>query len=97
MPKGYWIAHIDVTAPDLYPEYVRLNSPVFAEYGARFLVRGGESTVVEGQAGSRRHVVIEFPDLATAKACYDSPGYQEAAAIRWRSAKSEIIIVEGHA
>ena len=45
------------------------------EYGAKFLARGGASEVLEGQE-FERHVVIEFPDMETARECYFSPEYQ---------------------
>ncbi len=94
MPKGYIIAHITVTDPEAYPEYVRLNTPVLKALGGRFVVRGGPSEVVEGSANDR-HVVIEFPDYASAKAAYHDPEYQKIAEIRRRSADSVIILVEG--
>ncbi|MFS4436914.1 DUF1330 domain-containing protein [Paracoccaceae bacterium GXU_MW_L88] len=96
MPKGYWIAHITVTDPDLYPEYIKLDNPVIAEYGGVFLVRGGQCEAPESPQRDR-HVVIEFKDYETARACYYSAGYQEAAKIRQRAAESDVIIVEGHA
>ncbi len=71
MPKGYLIAHVTVRDPEGYQDYVRLDTPIFERFGGRFLVRGGQSEVVEGEA-LERHVVIEFPDYATAKSCYES-------------------------
>ena len=59
MPKGYWIAHVDVTDPNGYKEYVALNAKAFSKYGAKFLVRGGQFTKKSGDARAR-HVVIEF-------------------------------------
>ena len=94
MPKGYIIAHITVTDPEAYPEYVRLDTPVLERLGGRFIVRGGPSEVVEGSANDR-HVVIEFPDYAAAKAAYHDPEYQKIAEIRRASADSVIILVEG--
>ena len=49
MPKGYWIAHIDVRDPDAYKLYVKANAAAFAKYGARFLVRGGKAPRREGR------------------------------------------------
>ena len=49
----------------------------FSKYGAKFLARGGASEVLEGQE-FERHVVIEFPDMETARECYFSPEYQLA-------------------
>ena len=95
MPKGYWFAHIDVHDPEGYQAYVRADAPVFRDYGARFLVRGGASEPVEGQLRSR-HIVIEFRDYATALACYRSAEYQEARALREPHASADIAIVEGY-
>ena len=72
MPKAYWIGHVTVTDPEAYQAYRQANAAAFARYGGRFLVRGGAQQVVEGNLRPRT-VVIEFPDLAAARACYDSP------------------------
>ena len=74
MAKGYWIARIDIHNMDGYKDYIAQNGPVFAKYGARFLVRGGPHEVKEGTSRSR-NVVLEFKDYETALACYNSPEY----------------------
>jgi uncharacterized protein (DUF1330 family) len=94
MPKGYWIAHVTVTDPTNYPEYIETAKPAFQEYGARFLVRGGEYQAVEGNTGER-HVVIEFDSMEKALACYNSEQYQKAVAIRQGASTGTITIVEG--
>lgn len=95
MPKGYIIGHITVTDPDAYPEYIRRDTPILQNMGAKFIVRGGQSEVPEGDT-FERHVVIEFPSYEAAKAAYYDPDYQEVAEIRRASADSVIILVEGH-
>ena len=57
-------------------------------------MRGGPQQVVEGDLRPRS-VVIEFPDLAAARACYDSPEYRAALALRLPSALADLAIVEG--
>ena len=94
MPKAYVLAHITVTDPERYREYVTRDTPIVEEFGGRFLVRAGESETVEG-ASKDRHVVIEFPDLETARRFYRSETYQEVARIRRDTAESDIVIVEG--
>ena len=94
MPKGYWIAHVDVRDPERYKDYVATAKPAFEKYGARFLARGGAYEALEGR-GRGRHVVIEFPSLAAARDCYNSPDYQAAKAIRVTVADAEMVIVEG--
>lgn len=95
MPKGYWIAHVDVSNPEGYKDYVALNAIAFAKYGARFVVRGGQHTVKSGTARAR-HVVIEFKDYATALACYDSPEYKAAEAVRNKHSTGDVIVIEGY-
>ncbi|MCK5932833.1 Uncharacterized conserved protein, DUF1330 family [Fulvimarina manganoxydans] len=95
MAKGYWIARVDVRDPERYKDYVETAAPAFAEYGGRFLARGGPVTPLEGQQRGR-NVVIEFDSVEQAKACYDSAQYQKAAAIRQMVADADMIIVEGY-
>ncbi len=96
MPKGYLIGHITVNDPEAYQEYIDKDTPILLGLGGRFVVRGGQSETVEGET-LNRHVVIEFPSYAAAKAAYDDPDYQKVAAIRRRTADSVIILVEGAA
>ena len=91
---AYWIAHVTVTDPERYKGYQTLAPDAFAKFGAKFLARGGASDSPEG-AGFDRHIVIEFPDLTTARACYASPEYQAAKAARDGAAKVMITMVEG--
>jgi uncharacterized protein (DUF1330 family) len=93
--KGYWIAHVQITNPERYKDYIAANAAPLRRYGARFLVRNGECQV-EGQLAGRRHVVIEFDSYATAKACHDSPEYQAAAKIRDEASTADFIIIEGY-
>ena len=65
MPKGYWIARVDIHDPNAYRAYVAANGAVFRKYGARFLVRGGQSLTPEGTV-RERNVVLEFPSYADA-------------------------------
>jgi uncharacterized protein (DUF1330 family) len=94
MPKGYIIGHITVRDPEAYKEYVERDTPILKRLGGTFVVRGGQSDIMEGQAFAR-HVVIEFPSYQEALAAYNDPDYQEVAEIRKRTAESTILVVEG--
>lgn len=94
MAKGYWIVRVSMREPARYGEYVAVARPAFEKYGAHFVVRGGPFESMEGQA-RERNVVVEFKDVATAKACYNSPEYQAAKAIRTGIADADFIIIEG--
>lgn len=93
--KGYWIARVDVEDDARYADYVRANAEAFAKFGARFLVRGGPFENPEGAARSR-NVVIEFPSYEAALACFESPEYQAAKAIRDPVATVDAVIIEGY-
>lgn len=94
MAKGYWIAHGRVDDPEGYGAYRAANAAPLAEYGGRFLVRGGARELREGEAKPRT-VVIEFPSYDAARACYDSPGYQAAIRLREGISASDLVIAEG--
>ena len=91
---AYWIAHVTVTDAERYKAYQALAPVAFARFGGRFLARGGEADVMEGPAMAR-HVVIEFSDLAAARACYASAEYQAARAARDGAAEVALVIVDG--
>ena len=95
MSKGYWIGRVDVHDEQAYRAYIEAAGPIFAEHGARFLVRGGTYVAGEGQARAR-NVVIEFPSYEAALSCYRSDGYQRARLLRTPVSDGEVVIVEGH-
>ena len=95
MAKGYWIGRVDVTDPEGYKAYVAANGPAFARFGARFVVRGGEAETVEGTSRAR-NIVIEFPSVEAASACWHSPEYQEARRLRTSVSTADIVVVGGY-
>jgi uncharacterized protein (DUF1330 family) len=95
MPKGYWIANVDITDSEGYKAYVAANAEALHKYGARFLVRGGKAECVEGKSRSRL-VVLEFPDFASALACYRSSEYDAARKLRLGKSEADLVIVEGY-
>jgi uncharacterized protein (DUF1330 family) len=94
MAKAYWIARVDVHNQDGYQPYAAANPAIFKKFGGRFVVRGGKAEALEGQSRARQ-VVIEFPDYATAMACYRSPEYQENIQRRLPHSTADLVIVEG--
>jgi uncharacterized protein (DUF1330 family) len=95
MPKGYWIAHVGVRGEEGYNAYSAAIPATLRRYGGRFLVRGGKFECVEGTSRSR-NVLIEFPDYASAVACYRSPEYQTDIKMRQPHAIVDLIIIEGY-
>jgi uncharacterized protein (DUF1330 family) len=95
MAKGYWLPHIDVSDPEGYKAYMAATPPAHEKYGGTALVRGGKMEVVEGRARSR-NVLREFPDYATALACYRSDEYQRARPLRLAHSQCDFVIAEGY-
>ncbi len=95
MAQAYWIARVEVNNEEGYKPYALANPAIFKRFGARFVVRGGKFAGLEGQSRPR-NIVIEFPDYATAQACYNSPEYQANMKIRQANAVADLIIVEGY-
>ena len=93
--KGYWIGRVDVHDAENYKGYMAANAEPLRKYGAKFLVRGGPFEAKEGSSRSR-NVVIEFKDYATALACYESPEYQRAIALRTPYSTGDILVIEGY-
>lgn len=92
---AYMIADVNVTDPTVYEEY-RAHAPsVIAQYGGRYLARGGEPVVLEGGWQPHRIVILEFPDMASIKAWHGSPEYAPLRALRDSAATSRFIAVPG--
>lgn len=92
---AYVITEVEVTDPERYDQYRAATPATIAAAGGRFLVRGGESTTLEGDWQPSRLVVLEFPDLAAAKRWYESEAYQAAKKIREEGAIMRMVAVQG--
>lgn len=93
---AYIHANIVVTEPELFEDYRRQVPAVIAAYGGRYLVRGGATTVLEGDARPARQVILEFPDMDRLKAFYHSPEYQPLVALRQRASTGSLVAIEGY-
>lgn len=93
--SAYLIARITVTDPARYERYKALSPAAIAAAGGRFIVRGGAVEMLEGEDETRRVVVVEFPDMAAARAFYDSDLYRRARAEREGAAEFQAYVVEG--
>ena len=94
VPRGYWVAHNTINDPEAYEDYKAAARPALQKFGAHFLIRGGDQTIVEGTMRDRT-VVIVFPTLQAAHDCYNSQTYQKAKRIREKYAMGDLAIVEG--
>jgi uncharacterized protein (DUF1330 family) len=79
---AYWLARATISDPVAYKKYTDRVPAIIDKYKGTILARGGRYQIMEGPADFQRFVVIEFPTLEQAVACFESPEYQEAAAFR---------------
>ena len=92
---AYLVTTITVTNPERFQKYRKLAGPAVAQYGGKFLVRGGERTVLEGKFDANRLVVVEFPSSEDAKTFYNSPEYQAAREKRIGACDFNMVLAEG--
>lgn len=74
---------------------MKLSPPAVELYGGRFIARGGRTEVLEGEWTPKRLVILQFDSIERAKARLNSPEYSEARALRHRTAKSNMVVIEG--
>ena len=92
---AYVIADVTVTEPTGFEEYRKQVPATVTKYGGRFLARGGKHEKLEGGWQPSRLVIIEFPSLEQAKRWHDSQEYREPKALRQKTAKTNVVLVEG--
>ena len=93
--SAYVISDVEILDDDLIKEYRLLAQESIAKYGGRYLARGGRVEPVEGGWTPKAIVIVEFPDMARAKAWYQSPDYAEALKVRADALARRLIFVEG--
>jgi uncharacterized protein (DUF1330 family) len=92
---AYVIVEVSIHDPIKYEEYKKLTPAAIAAFNGKFLIRGGETTTLEGDWQPERIVVLEFPTVERANEWWNSELYTGAKVIRQEAAKTKMIIVEG--
>jgi uncharacterized protein (DUF1330 family) len=92
---AYVIVETDIHDPEQYERYKAASPAAVAGGGGRFVVRGGEVAVLEGEWRPKRLVVLEFENLEAAKRFYESEEYQEVKKLRDGAANLNMVAVEG--
>lgn len=95
MAYGYCIGHITVDDAEAYKDYTAKDPATIAACGGEYLVRGGQSEVMEGAFPGSRTVVIRFPSFAAAKEWYSGAAYSAIRPLRQAVASGSLMIVEG--
>lgn len=92
---AYMIAEITVTDPTTYEEYRKLVGATLEQYGGKFLVRGGATTLLEGEGQPGRMVIVEFESMERLKAWYDSEEYRYPKELRQKASTGRLMMLEG--
>ena len=91
----YLIVESEVTDPEGFEEYRKLAPATVAEFGGKYLARGGAVETLEGEWAPPRLTVLEFPSVEQMKKWYDSPGYKAAREVRKGKATFQMVTLEG--
>jgi uncharacterized protein (DUF1330 family) len=92
---AYFIVDNPVTDSAGFEEYRKQVPGTVEKYGGKFLVRGGQMQTLEGDWKPKRIVVTEFPSIEQARRWYDSGEYRALKALRLRTARGGVVLVEG--
>ena len=89
---AYLVVDIEIHDPERYERYKQMVPSSIALYGGKYLPRGGDTSVLEGDWQPKRFVVVEFPTVERARAWWSSPEYAEAKALRQACATTRMIL-----
>lgn len=92
---AYVIVDIEIVDPVGFEEYKRQVVPIVERYCGNYIMAGGRMETLEGDWKPKRVVVIEFPSMDRAKDWLNSPEYREPCKIRHRTARTNMVLVEG--
>jgi uncharacterized protein (DUF1330 family) len=94
-PRTYLFAEAQVTDAEAYKPYIPETPQIIAQYGGRYVVRGGQARALEGAEPAGRVAIVEFASLAHLGNFWNSPEYREVAPIRRAASKSRLFAAEG--
>ncbi|WNZ80897.1 DUF1330 domain-containing protein [Pseudomonas sp. P105] len=92
---AYYVAEFEVTDPVAIKPYRENVESTLKPYGGHFIVRGGNTLSLEGNAPVRRMVIIKFENIEKAKAWYNSYEYTNLRKIRLNSANADVYLIDG--
>lgn len=92
---AYAIFDVEIYDMERYREYMAKVQPALEAAGGRYLVRGGEHKVYEGDWLPRRLVIVEFPSVADMESFYYGSAYAEFKSLRDDCSSGRLVGVEG--
>jgi uncharacterized protein (DUF1330 family) len=91
---AYFIAHGTVKDQAKLEQYIARSSPHVAAAGGEFVSAGDVKAVLLGEHAHKRVAIFRFPDSASARAWFDTPGYQSLASLRAEAADFTFLVFE---
>ena len=92
---AYVIVQAEIHDWDKFRIYLNESPRIIAQYGGKYVVRGGAMAILEGDSRGQRIVIIEFPSLEKAKEWYSSEEYRRVRQLREGAATGSLIALEG--
>jgi uncharacterized protein (DUF1330 family) len=92
---AYIIVEIEILDPIGYEEYKNLAGASVEKYGGKYIVRGGKAEILEGNWQPKRLVVLEFESAERAKQWLNCEEYREPRKMRHRTARTNMVLIEG--
>lgn len=92
---AYVVVNTMIEDPDAYETYRGLAATAVESHGGRYLARGGDMAVLEGDWQPERMVIVEFDSLDAAGAWYESDEYRAARNTREGAATMQMVAVAG--
>ena len=93
--KAYCIVYEIVDDPITFEQYRQQVLPTIQAHGGRFIVRGGQISVLEGEMPYQRIAMLEFASREAAETWYRSAEYQRILPLRTSAARSLFVLVDG--
>ena len=94
--SAYLIVDTKIKDNDAYDTYKVQAKPIAEKYGGTYRARGGALEIFEDELWSpTRLVIIEFPDMKSARDFVNSEEYLPVKAIRHANSECTIVLIDG--
>jgi uncharacterized protein (DUF1330 family) len=93
--SAYVIFDVDISDMAKYQEFMAGVKPALEKAGGRYLARGGQHKVHEGDWSPRRIVLLEFPSTEAFESFYHGDIYRGLKSIRDSCSSARLVSVEG--
>jgi len=92
---AYVVGDIRITDPVAFRAHVPVALATVARHGGRVVAGGDQLELLDGGPIPERLVIIEFPDIETARRWYKSDEYQAALKVRLSTSHGRVVLIEG--